>query len=169
MKRLMLMRHAKSSWEQPGQADFDRPLNPRGERSARLIGTYLRQRGCEPDLILCSSACRTRETVAGLLEQLSRPPDVVYSDGLYLADPDAILDMISAVDDKFRRVLVVGHNPGIEELAIALIAEDPSGARPAVEAKFPTGALASYKLDIKRWRRAGPGRITDFQTPKNLV
>lgn len=169
MKRLMLMRHAKSSWDQPGQPDFDRPLNPRGERSARLMGTYLCQQGREPDLILCSSARRTRETVAGLLEQFARAPEVIYSDALYLAEPDAILDEISNVADTVRRALVVGHNPGLQELAIQLTAVDPTGARPSIEAKFPTGAMAAYKLDIKRWRNVGPGRLIDFQTPKNLV
>ncbi|MFN3233253.1 MAG: SixA phosphatase family protein [Alphaproteobacteria bacterium] len=169
MKRLMLLRHAKSSWEKPGQADIDRPLNHRGERAARLMGTYLQQQGREPELILCSTARRTRETVAGLLEQFATAPEIRFDEKLYLAAPHEILELISDVPDSVRRLMVVGHNPGMHELALQLVAEDKTGALGALREKFPTAALAHFKLEIDHWPDIGPGRLVDLQAPKNLV
>jgi len=118
---LTLMRHAKSSWHNQGQADHDRPLNKRGQRDAPLMASRLMQRGTAPSIILSSTAQRTRETTEHLLEVFGQPtPDVEYSDSLYLASPEALLNSICKLPDDTRHVMLIAHNPGIEELSAFL-------------------------------------------------
>jgi phosphohistidine phosphatase len=166
MHRLLLLRHAKSSWDDPSLADRDRPLAPRGHRAAARMANHLRSDVPRPDLVLCSPALRTRET----LDRMSNAfgdAEVVVDDELYGAGEGELLERLRAVDDRFETVAVIGHNPGIHDLAIALAG---SGAElDRMEAKFPTGALAVLAFD-RLWRDVSPGGglLEAFVTPKDL-
>jgi phosphohistidine phosphatase len=148
--RLYLLRHAKSSWDEPGLADHDRPLAPRGRRAAKAMGRYLREQGIEPDLILCSSATRARQT----LERLGLPGARIEP-GLYGADAATLRRFIP----KAASAMLIGHNPGIHDLAVSLARSGPRV--PELAAKFPTGALATLELDT--------GELIDFVRPRDLA
>jgi phosphohistidine phosphatase len=161
-RNLALMRHAKSSWDDPAQADHERPLNPRGRRAATRMGRYLRDEGIVPDLVLCSSARRARQT----LELLSLGPrvDVSIEEELYGAGAEAMLARLRRIGDAVSSVLLVGHNPGTQELALALTDEDPRVV------SFPTAALADLRLRSDTWADLGPGGATlhAFVMPRQL-
>ena len=166
MHRLLLLRHAKSSWDDPSLADRDRPLAPRGHRAAERMADHLRSEVPHPDLVLCSPALRTRETLERMSNALG-DAEVVVDDELYGADGNELLERLRAVDDRFETVAVIGHNPGIHDLAITLAG---SGAElDRMEAKFPTGALAVLAFD-GRWRDVSPGGglLEAFVTPRDL-
>jgi phosphohistidine phosphatase len=137
VRQLHLLRHAKSSWDDPDLADHDRPLAPRGEKAARRIAEHLRAEGIAPELVLSSTALRARETLAALLPVFASDVDIRLEEGLYGAGVDAVLGRLREVDDAIGSVLVVGHNPTLHGLALAL-----TGRSDALE-RFPTGALAS--------------------------
>lgn len=167
MRRVILLRHAKSSWADPDQEDHDRPLNRRGRLAAPLIGAWLREMGAVPDLVLCSSAARAIETWerSGLEGALKVAPK------LYHADPATMLEALRAAPDDARRVMLVGHEPGIGNFARKLSGPDaPSGCRRAFE-KFPTAAAAILDLDLAHWADAGwsGARFTAFGMPRELV
>lgn len=167
VKRLLLLRHAKSSWDDPALSDHDRPLAPRGHRAAESMAEHLRSSIPHPDLVLCSSALRTRET----LDRMSKAfgdAEVVIDDELYGATGDLLLVRLRGVADRFETVAVIGHNPGVHDLAITLAG---SGAGlGGMRAKFPTGALAVLAFDGP-WREVAPGRgrLEAFVTPKDLA
>jgi len=169
MKTLLLLRHAKSSWNNPGQSDHDRPLTPRGRRAAELVGLYLAQRDNPPTLALCSTARRTQATLEPLLQRLDLPVESVRE--LYLADPDTLLAQLAQVDDRHDSVLVIGHNPGLHELALLLAAGGDGTARARLREAFPTAALAVLELDIARWEqiRRGCGALVEVRVPRDLV
>ena len=150
-KTLYLMRHAKSSWKKP-LPDHERPLNRRGKRAAEQIGRELVRRRLFPELILASDAKRARATAKRLLRAFApekRPP-LQLDPALYEADASTILEEIAATDDKIGDLLVIGHNPGISELAVLL-----TGDR-SLE-WLPTGALVGMKVRGKRWKEIAPG------------
>jgi phosphohistidine phosphatase len=150
MKDLLLLRHAKSSWADEHAPDFDRKLAPRGRKAAATIGAWLAEQGLQPEVVLSSSARRTRDTVAGLGAVVEHA-EVIYDDTLYLAEPEAILRRIAKLKPAVGRVLVVGHNPGLEQLALRLTPEgSPEHAR--IARKFPTAALAWFAIDGDGWR-----------------
>jgi phosphohistidine phosphatase len=161
MKTLLLMRHAKASGDGPTFDDRDRALNARGNEDAPLIAAEMKARRLIPDLILCSSARRTQETCAHVLEQLGHHIPVVFEPDLYLASDDEILDLIRAADPKARVLLVIGHNPGLEDLALSLGAD---GGPP----KFPTSALAAFRFDVESWDAVGRkgGAFAGYFAPK---
>jgi phosphohistidine phosphatase len=163
-KLLVLLRHAKSSWADPHLPDHDRPLNTRGRQAAALVGARLRLDGPRPDLVLCSSALRTRQTLERL--RLPKSLDVVVEDTLYGATAASLLRRIQQVPARYETVLLIGHNPGIEDLARLL----DNGGLAAVE-KFPTAAVAVLRFDIEAWDEvaAGAGRVGDFFTAKDLA
>jgi phosphohistidine phosphatase len=163
MKRLVLMRHAKSSWADPDLADHDRPLNGRGRRAATTMGRHLRTEVLVPDLVLCSTAARARETLTRL--DLPDSTDVQIEADLYGADPDEIFDRLRRVSDGVGSVLVIAHNPGLEELT-GVLTED-EGSLPD---RFPTAAVAELRLPIARWSELAPhtGALTTFVTPRAL-
>jgi phosphohistidine phosphatase len=163
-KRLVLLRHAKSSWSDPGLPDHDRPLNGRGQDAAALVGRHLRREGFRPDLVLCSSATRTQQTLH--LLDLPEGNEVIIDDRIYGAPAPDLLSCISEVPDRYQTVLLIGHNPGVEDLARML---DRDGLD-SVE-KFPTAAVAVLDLPIGAWREitAGAGRLDVFFTPKELA
>ena len=171
MKTLFLLRHAKSSWSEPGLADFDRPLNERGRRAAPLIARHLVRGGPLPDLILCSAARRTRETLALMLPDLARDITVRIESGLYGADAATLLRRLQRVDTAVECVLLIAHNPGIEDLAAGICGGGPEPMRRRMDEKFPTAALAAFALDAARWSslREGAATLTDFVLPRDLA
>ncbi len=172
MKTLLLLRHAKSAWSDPRLDDHDRPLNRRGERVAKAIADHIVRQGPRPDLILCSTAMRTRQTLAPLLTRLDGPaPPIALEDGLYLASEDALLARLQAVADEVPTVLLVGHNDGIGQLAADLAGDGPADALAALRAKYPTGALAVLRAPDGSWRDLAPGaaKLLEFVRPRDLA
>lgn len=170
MRTLQLLRHAKSSWDDPAGDDHERALAPRGERAATLVGVHLAQEGTVPELVLCSTARRAVETWERAAAQLPRRPRIELDQGLYLASPTQILARVRRVDDTVRRVLVVGHNPGFQSLAVQL-AGGPGSEGAARVGKFATGALATFSLRRGAWADldARATELADFVRPADLV
>ncbi|MFA9460525.1 SixA phosphatase family protein [Thiohalorhabdus sp. Cl-TMA] len=170
MKRILLMRHAKSSREEAGLADYDRPLNERGQKVAPRMGGYLRDAGLVPDRILCSSARRTRETLEQLWSEWETLPNVAFEDGLYTATAASLLERLHALSADTGTVLVVGHNPAIQEAAVDLAGGGPPAAYGRMKAKFPTGAVAVLVLEGDSWAGVGRGRadLERFVAPADL-
>jgi phosphohistidine phosphatase len=158
---LYLLRHAKSSWDDPALSDHDRPLAPRGRKAAKRMGDHLRERRIEPDLVLSSPARRTRETV----ERLRLPPrvPVQYEESLYAAGAEVLLARVRALGDDVSAVLLVAHNPGLQALAIGLV--DDEGA-PFAE-NLPTGALVALAVDGP-WSALERARLAVYVTPREL-
>jgi phosphohistidine phosphatase len=166
VKRLLLIRHAKSSWDDPALADHERPLAPRGQRAAERIAEHLGGSDAAIDLVLCSSSRRTRET----LERLSAPfgrAEVLVEDGLYGASAGDLLERLHEVPDAVGGVAVIAHNPGIQDLTIEL-ARDGRHVGRALK-KFPTAAVAVLEFDAP-WSGLAEGgaRLVDFTVPKDL-
>ena len=170
MRTLYLLRHAKSSWADPSLADHDRPLNGRGRRAAPLMGAYLREGGHRPDLVLCSTAARTRETLAAVMEELDVEPEIDWDGDLYLAAPQQLLDLVRAVPDTVESVLMVAHNPGTAILAHVLCADGDAAELDLMRTKFSTAALAIIDLEVDRWEevRSDCGRLRSFTRPRDL-
>jgi len=169
VKSVYLLRHAKASASDRSQEDHARPLNTRGRHAADRIGEVLAAREELPDLVLCSSARRTQETLARVQRQLGSEPPVEIEPGLYLASCETLLERIRELPDDVERVLLVGHNPGIGELAERLAREGPRGLRESLGEKFPTGALAIVRLSGPRWSDARlGGRLEIFVRPREL-
>lgn len=168
MHRLHLLRHAKASRE-AGVEDRERPLDGRGRDEARRVGASLPAALGALDLVLCSTALRTRETAALALAGFAPAPRILYDDALYLAGCAVLLRRLARLDESERAVMVIGHNPGLHELAVALASPD-SAAGPALAAgKFPTAARASFAI-AGPWAQIGRGRhaLTDYVTAKSL-
>jgi phosphohistidine phosphatase len=162
-RRIDLLRHAKSSWDEPWLADHDRPLTARGRRAATRIGRYLREAGAEPELILCSTARRARDTLA--LLELASPASVEGE--LYGASANALLERFRETSDELHSLLLVGHNPGIQDVAVLLAAD--GSLRTELGSGFPTAALATLTFDGS-WRklRAGACELVAFVKPREL-
>jgi len=171
MKRLLLLRHAKSSWGEPGVDDHERPLNRRGETSARAMGAWLRKARIAPDLVLCSTSRRTRQTLDLLMPFHAATPTVELLPSLYLAGALTILDLIRGASDQVGCPMVVGHNPGFERLAQSLAAAGDAAALALLAEKYPTGALADIAFTAARWKAVGPGqgRLAAFIRPRDLA
>lgn len=174
MKRLFLLRHAKAERETPGSDDEARALAPRGREDASRMGRYLCEEVYIPDLVLCSSAVRTKQTLELLLPELGARPAVQYLDELYLARPDTILSLVRQAQDAAGSLMIVGHNPGLADCANALAREPESRAMRkrylSMMEKFPTGALAVLDFEIAQWRAvaAAAGELEIFMRPKDL-
>jgi phosphohistidine phosphatase len=166
VQTLYLLRHAKSSWADATLADRERPLAPRGRRDAKRIAKHLRRLGCEPELVLCSSAVRTRETLE-LLRPALGVATVVLEDELYAASSDELLARIRLVPDAVASVIVIGHNPGLHQLALALASSGDELER--LVATFPTAALATLAVATS-WSRLAPAdaTLTGYVVPKQL-
>jgi phosphohistidine phosphatase len=175
MLTLLLLRHAKSSWDNPALADFDRPLAKRGKKAAPEIGAALAAKGLRPDLVLCSSAVRARETLELVLNALGPPaPEVRYDEELYMATPATLIARLRkhvANPASAQHVMLVGHNPGFEELARLLVGSGGAEDRALLAEKFPTCAVAVIAFDAGNWSavEAGAGRLACFLTPKHLA
>ena len=168
MKVLYLLRHAKSSWDDPQLADHDRPLAPRGKRAARLLADHFRREGIRPALVLCSSARRARETLKPLERIFSGKLDVRFESDLYAASAPEVAGRLRSVPAAAPSVLVVGHNPGLQELGLLLAR--PGAKREALAEKFPAGALAVVELDLAGWHdlTGGSGELTSLILPREL-
>jgi phosphohistidine phosphatase len=170
MKILTLLRHAKSSWDDKVPRDFDRPLNARGRKAAVTVGRELRAQGLAFDKVIASSAVRVVETLSSLWEGYGDQLEPEHEADLYLASPAALLERIQAVDDGVDRLLVVGHNPGLEQLALMLTDGDPVKLREQLALKYPTATVAEISLPVDRWAdvREGGGTLTRFIRPRDL-
>jgi phosphohistidine phosphatase len=167
MKTLTLLRHAKSGWDDASLSDFERPLNARGRDAARAMGRELRALGLAWDRVLASPAARVTETIDGLAESYG-PIAPVYDEAIYLASLDGLLDIVRATDDACATLLVVGHNPGMERLALLLSRGGPLHDQVALD--YPTGALAEIAFAIDHWREVGEsgGTLARFLRPRDL-
>jgi phosphohistidine phosphatase len=167
MKRVYLLRHAKSSWKEPGLADRDRPLAGRGRRAAEAIARHLREQGIEPDLVLCSPARRARETLERIEPALGTGAVQVERE-LYGATPQALVQLLRDLPETVASVLVIGHNPSLQQLALELAR--PSPERRALAEKYPTAALATLAFGASSWRDLddGTGELVAFVRPRDL-
>ena len=170
MPHLLLLRHAKSDWSNPGLGDFDRPLNKRGRKAAPLMGRYLRAEGLMPDLVLCSAARRAQETWELVAAELRTEVPVKTLRSLYLAPPSRLMATLLRVPDAPQRVLLIGHNPGMEHLAALLTGGGDPAARSRLLEKFPTAALALLRLEGAAWDALAPGGavLERFVRPRDL-
>ena len=170
MKQLTVLRHAKSSWDDPALEDFNRPLNERGWKAARRIGREMKQRGMRFDVVLASTAARVRETIDGVQEEYNFGAPIQFEQRIYAATEQTLLELVGALPETVRSALVVGHNPGLERLIIQLTDEDKHGFRDRVAGKFPTASLATIELPDERWRdiEKGSGKIVELIFPKEL-
>lgn len=171
MKTLSLLRHAKSSWDDEALSDFDRPLAPRGKTAAPLMGRHMRDIGLTPDLVICSSSVRTRQTARLALEELDIPKlEVVYDDAIYEASANELLARLQRVEATVGHVLMIGHNPGLQRLVLLLTDGRLAGESADIAEKLPTGALVTLDLDIGDWATIGRGcgTVTYFATPRKL-
>jgi phosphohistidine phosphatase len=162
-RQLVLVRHAKSSWDDPDLADRDRPLNARGRRASARVGEYLRDARVHPDLVLCSAARRARQTLE--LLHLAKTTHVLIEDELYGAELAALLARLRTIPDHVASAMLIGHNPGVEELARMLV-----GDASMLAMKFPTGAVADVRFATRHWNEieAGIGELRAFVTPREL-
>jgi len=170
MRRLMLLRHAKTERAEPGGSDRDRKLAPRGRADAPTIGAYMARHGFTPDRALVSTAKRASETWALIEAAFSAPPQVAFEDRLYQAGPEQLLDVIRETSGA-RSLAVVGHNPGLHELAVQLIAAGNVDARQRVSEGLPTSALVVIDLAFDDWSQLHPrtGRLERFVSPRLLA
>lgn len=168
MMLLYLLRHAKSSWDDASLADHDRPLAPRGRKAAKKMATHLRDTGVQPALVLCSSARRARDTLKRIRAALPKETEVRIEDRLYGASDQDLLDWLREIHTEVPSVMLVGHNPGLEDLAILLAAPE---SRTRLEEKFPTGALATLAIPGAAWTalEGGTADLVDFVVPKELA
>ncbi|RUW87392.1 histidine phosphatase family protein [Mesorhizobium sp. M8A.F.Ca.ET.059.01.1.1] len=168
MKQLLLLRHAKSSWDDRDLDDFDRPLAERGLKAARLIGRELAARDWLPDLALVSPALRTRDTWRLVAAELPVHPRVAFAQPLYEASAADILSQVRKADPSSRCLVVLGHNPGLEDLAKQLAGpRSEAKARRRLDEKFPTAALARFVLEDD-WSGLSSARLTHCLRPKDL-
>jgi phosphohistidine phosphatase len=170
MRRLILLRHAKSDWTGIGLKDRDRGLASRGRDSAPRVGAYMAHHALIPDLVLASTATRARDTWGLVAEAFRKPPPVIYEEKLYETDPKAIFDVIKSTERDIHVLLVVGHNPGLRDLAELLIASGDVDARQRLLEKFPTAGLAVIDFPIDDWGKLHPqsGRLDRFVAPRQL-
>lgn len=172
MLRLLLLRHAKSSWDHPGLDDRDRPLNRRGKAAAPIVGQHLKRLGWIPDRVICSPAARTRRTLDLVSEAAGFSADVVFDEGVYdFGDGTRLLEAIKARGGDARTLLIVGHNPSMEFLALRLSRVGPPDAIAEIKRKFPTAALAAFDVDADSWDQFDPQKCTlvAFVRPKTIA
>ena len=161
MKTLFLLRHAKSSWDDPSLRDFDRPLNKRGRKAAPLIGKFMWKRKLRPDLVLSSPAKRAAQTTALVVDCAEIETEPRYDERLYGASASGLLEAISRIEDSANEVLLVAHNPGMQDMLERLTGEP---------AQMPTAALARVTLDVERWNdvQEASGHLDWIVRPKEL-
>ncbi|MFM9828685.1 MAG: SixA phosphatase family protein [Sphingomonas sp.] len=171
MKRLTLLRHAKSGWDDPVQRDYDRPLNAKGHRGAALMGQYLARERLRFDHVIASPAVRVAETLAELARGYGEGTTTHWEKRIYLASAVTLLDVVHGLPDTAQSVLMVGHNPGLEDLVLTLVPDKSDDAlRARVEEKFPTASIAELALEVAHWAAVAPqaARLTRFVRPRDL-
>lgn len=155
MKVLYVLRHAKSDWGDPARKDFDRPLSARGRKAAKAIGKELRKRKIKVDQVFASPAVRALQTVERVEQAYGKALAVSQHPAIYLAESDTLLGLVKNAPDDASRLLVVGHNPGLQDLVVAL--SRPGELHDEAMEKFPTAALAEIRFDAKGWNDVAPG------------
>lgn len=170
MKHLIILRHAKSSWGDPGLADFDRPLNARGIAAAHAVGKALKRRRVRVDHVLASPAKRVRETLDQFARGYGKLPEIRFDESIYLASRATLLDLVRNLREGSSAPLLVGHSPGLERLLIELTRDDAHGFRDRVARGYPTGALTIVELPAPGWPEVEPasGEIVDLILPREL-
>lgn len=171
MKRLILLRHAKSDWDDPVKRDFDRPLNKRGEKAARLMGEYARAKKMQFDYLVASPAVRVGETLDMFFETYGQNVETLWDRRIYLASSATLLDVVHDLPESATTVLMAGHNPGLEDLILDLVPDDGSSTlRDDVELKFPTASIAVMDLAIDNWSSADRkcAKLDLFIRPRDL-
>ncbi|MES2270632.1 MAG: histidine phosphatase family protein [Pseudomonadota bacterium] len=171
MKRLTLLRHAKSGWDDPVKRDFDRPLNERGERAATLMGRFAKKEGMAFDVLVASPAVRVVETLDHFLDSYGHAIETLWDRRIYLASSAALIDVLHAMPDTADSVLMAGHNPGLEDLILDMVPDDGSNPlRDEVEEKFPTASLATLEFAVDHWKDADAKNATlvAFVRPRDL-
>lgn len=168
MKRLTLLRHAKSGWDDGVERDFDRPLNPKGRKAAQTIGREMKKLGLTFDAVLASPALRVKETIGEVEAGFGQPLDPDYEQRLYLASVDTLLDIVHQASDQVESLLLIGHNPGLETLTITL--STPNRLRGEAEIKYPTATLAELHFDAPSWKSiaGGQGSLARFVRPRDI-
>jgi phosphohistidine phosphatase len=168
MKILTLLRHGKSDWSADYLADYDRPLKARGRRDALAMGEYVASLDLVPELIVSSPAERAQQTAELFAEAAGYDEEIAWADAIYGATPDELLAVLCRLPDDAEHILLVGHNPGFEELASHLIGTAPHG--PTWDVRLPTAAIAHMHLDVPSWRdvQYGCGQLQWWMTPKLL-
>lgn len=170
MVTLSLFRHAKSAWDQAGLRDFDRALAPRGENAAPAMGRYMAENDREPEIVLCSTAKRARQTLELALPEFKSAPEVRYSDAMYHAGPQQMFELVRKLPETCGRAMLVGHNPGMHALAFDLTGSGDEALIDRLGMKFPTAALAVIDFD-GGWDAVlpGDGVLRLFTRPKDLA
>jgi phosphohistidine phosphatase len=171
VKVLYLLRHAKSSWSDPHLSDDERPLAPRGRRAAAAMLRHLQTEGIEPALVLCSPARRTIETCDRIAPAFGPEVSLLIDEALYGASAEELVRRLQAVPPTIASVMIVGHNPGLQDLAIVLAGSGERGALERLRSKFPTGALATLAVESDSWRPLGThcARLVGFVVPRELA
>jgi len=169
MKSLYLLRHAKSSWKEPGLSDHDRPLSKRGRHAANLVAAYLRRVKIVPDLVICSTAKRAQQTL-GPITKVKKPPKVVLEREIYGGGQRALWEQLRNLPDSAKSVILIGHNPALHDFALALVDENSNKLLPPIGRKFPTGAMASFRF-YGAWTALEPhsAALASYITPKAIA
>jgi len=168
VRTIILLRHGKSSWSDATVADIDRPLAPRGERAAKRIAKYMRRKRIRPGLVLCSPSLRTRQTLGAIEPSLGKGSLVELVPEIYAASEGELLERLQALPDSVGSVMLIGHNPGLHDLALTLASRGAD--LPQLEQKFPTGALATLVVHSESWANLSPGEaeLVDYVVPRQL-
>jgi phosphohistidine phosphatase len=168
VRTVVLLRHGKSSWSDSTLADIDRPLAPRGERASRKLAKYIRRKRIQPALVLCSPSLRTRQTLEAVEASLGKRCVVEVVPQLYVASEQELLEQLQALPESVSSVMVIGHNPGLHNLALVLASRGADLTH--LEEKFPTGALATLVVRTEGWAALGPctAELVDYVVPRQL-
>jgi phosphohistidine phosphatase len=170
MKTIFLLRHAKSSWDDVRLDDFDRPLSSRGIKSCKKMGKYLKKNRLIPDIVYCSSAIRAKQTWELVNRIVEKKENVIYEDSLYMSDFSNFINIIKKTKNNFKNLMIVSHNPGIENLALELSKDKNNEIYEKINIKFPTGALIIINFNLNNWSKVDckKGKLYEFVKPKEL-
>ena len=168
VRTVILLRHGKSSWSDSTLADIDRPLAPRGERAAGRIAKYMRRKKIRPELVLCSPSVRTRQTLEAIRDSLGKSSSIELVPELYAASESELLERLQALPGSVSSVMLIGHNPGLQELALVLASRGADLGQ--LREKFPTGALAMLVVHSETWAALsrGDAELVDYVVPREL-
>jgi phosphohistidine phosphatase len=168
VRTVILLRHGKSSWSDSTLSDIDRPLAPRGERASRRIAKYMRRKRIRPTLVLCSPSLRTRQTLEAIEPSLGKGCSIELVPQLYAASERELLERLQALPESVTSVMLIGHNPGLQNLALVLASRGAD--LPQLEEKFPTGALATLVVHSENWPAlsSGDAELVDYVVPRQL-
>ena len=170
MRTLIFLRHAKSSWALPGVDDFDRPLNERGNKAAPKMANWLISKSIKPDVIICSSAKRTSETLAHIQPAFDQSTATIMEPNLYLASSERLFESAAALDDTVQTAMLLGHNPGMHDAALSALTAANRRESGEMRSRFPTCACAIISLPINRWSEITTdiGELNAYMTPRGL-